>query len=274
MRCNQLNSILVILTFRVSNLLIALLCIPAFLGVALANAADKAPPSDAILTAKTSVVDLTRPLASTGAITPKIHQRLQAARRGDALAMFDIAQFLYHQKTRVNMDHQQQAFSWALAAARRGHGEAALITGRMYRSGYGIEQNFIKARKWLERALTRRASEPNFELALLYADALNPSQDTAKADQYVLAAIAASEPRGCLVSAKDRMNDGAQVKDVIREITCAADGGIPDAMEMLGDYHLLQRSPLAIARARTWFRKATAHGSPSASKKLSALVVQ
>lgn len=274
MRYNQLNSILVILTFRVPNLLIALLCVPALLGITPAYADNASASENTVNRAKSNAVDLTG-LASSGRMIPaEIREQLTAAGRGDVLAMYDIAQFLYQQKPDAELNYRQYAFSWALNAARRGHGEAALLTGQMYRNGHGVQQNFIKARKWLERALSRRASEPNFELALLYADADNPSRDPAKADDYISAAITASEPRGCLISAKDKMNDGASFREVIREINCAANGGIVDAMEMLGDYHLAQRSPLAVARARAWFRKATALGSSSAVQKLNTLAVQ
>lgn len=279
MRCNRLNAILVILTFRFSNLLIALFCIPALAGVSVAHAdtsllsISASPSINATNLAKSDIVDLTNAATKAGKIPQKIQSQLKAAGRGDVLAMYDIAQFLYEQTPDQGIDYRHHAFSWALSAARRGHGEAALLTGQMYRNGFGVQQNFIRARKWLERARSRRASEPNFELALLYADANNPSRDPVKADAYISAAITASEPRGCLVSAKDKMNDGASFKDVIREINCAANGGIIDAMEMLGDYHLAQRSPLAVARARAWFRKATALGSQSAAQKLNKLAV-
>ncbi|NBP80877.1 sel1 repeat family protein [bacterium] len=138
--------------------------------------------------------------------------------------------------------------------------------------GIGVAQNFAKARKWLERALARKSREPNFELALLYADTDNPGSDKKKAAEYLTAAIEQSEPRACLISAQSKIEDGATFRSVLTEVTCAADGGMPEAMEMLGDFNLQQNSPYALVRARKWLRLAAENGSKSAARKLLELV--
>ena len=86
------------------------------------------------------------------------------------------------------------AFGWALLAARNGHAQSAELTGVMYRSGIGVQQNYVKARKWLERALARGSNEPYFELAILYADEDNPGVDKTKSAEYLTEAIRMSEP--------------------------------------------------------------------------------
>ena len=61
------------------------------------------------------------------------------------------------------------------------------------------------------------------------------------------------------------------VRRVLTEISCAAEGGLPDAMEMLAAYHLGKKSPYAVANARSWLEKALLAGSTTAASKLATL---
>ncbi len=148
------------------------------------------------------------------------------------------------------------AFGWALLAAREGHAQSAELTGVMYRNGIGVPQNFVKARKWLERALARGSNEPNFELAILYADDENPGVDKNKAANFLTEAIKTAEPRACLIAARNKIAEGVELRRTLGELNCAADGNIPEAMELLADYHLAKRSPLSKSRARAWLERA------------------
>ena len=193
------------------------------------------------------------------------------AHAGDVDSMHRIALYLIDSSVLDDDGMASYAFGWALLAARNGHAQSAELTGVMYRGGIGVQQNYVKARKWLERALARGSNEPYFELAILYADEDNPGVDKTKSAEYLTEAIRMSEPRACLISARNKIRDGVHVRRVLTEISCAAEGGLPDAMEMLAAYHLGKKSPYAVASARSWLEKALLAGSTSAASKLATL---
>jgi len=204
-----------------------------------------------------------------------VREALHKAHAGDIESMFTVARYLRAQSVPDDDKDDDEmatlAFGWALLAARNGHAQSAELTGVMYRTGTGVPKNFVKARKWLERALARGSREANFELALLYASEDNPSMDRAKSVRFLDEAIRASEPRACLIAAWNKIDQGAELRRTLGEIRCAADGGIPAAMEMIAEYHLTKRSPQAEARARIWLMQAIKGGSDKAARKLAAL---
>lgn len=204
--------------------------------------------------------------------TPQsIRDTLSNAHAGDIDSMHRVALYLIDASVTEDDGMTGYAFGWALLAARNGHAQAAELTGVMYRGGIGVPQNYVKARKWLERALARGSNEPHFELAILYADENNPGVDKNKSASYLTDAIRMSEPRACLISAHNKIRDGVEIRRILNEVTCAAEGGLPDAMEILASYHLSKRSPYAIASARSWLEKALNAGSTTAATKLASL---
>lgn len=200
-----------------------------------------------------------------------VRDTLSNAHAGDIDSMHRISTYLIGKSVTDDDQMAQYAFGWALLAARNGHAQAAELTGVMYRNGIGVPQNYVKSRKWLERALARRSNEPNFELAILYADDSNPGVDKAKASNYLTEAIKTAEPRACLIAARNKLDEGIELRRILGELNCAADGNIPEAMELLADYHLTKRSPLSESRARVWLEKALGAGSTTAAGKLAAL---
>ena len=202
---------------------------------------------------------------------PTIRETLAAAHDGDVESMYTIAVYLLEQGQIDKPDYLPLAFGWTLNAARRGHPQSAELAGVMYRRGIGTARNFVKARKWLDRALARGSNEPNFELALLYSEDENPGASKQRAASYLNEAIQKKEPRACLISARNKINGGIELRKAIDEIRCAAEGGIVDAMIMMADYHLTKRSPYAKANAREWLLRASDLGSAEAMNKLASL---
>ena len=200
-----------------------------------------------------------------------IRLELSRAHAGDVESMYRVATYLADEAATDDDAMASFAFGWALLAARNGHAQAAELTGVMYRGGTGVPQNYVKARKWLERALARRSMEPNFELAILYADEDNPGMDKIKSAKHLTEAIRTSEPRACLIAARNKIDEGVELRRILGEITCAAEGGIPEAMEMIADYQLSKRSPQSKIRAREWLMRAVNSGSETAAGKLAAL---
>ena len=125
----------------------------------------------------------------------RIREALYKAHAGDVESMHRVAIYLIRQSMQGDEESSSLAFGWALLAARNGHAEAAELTGVMYRAGTGVPQNFVKSRKWLERALARGSREANFELAILYASEDNPGMAKTKSSKFLGEAIRGSEPR-------------------------------------------------------------------------------
>ena len=200
-----------------------------------------------------------------------IKETLAAAHKGDVESMYSVAVYLLEQGQQDQPEYLPLAFGWTLNAARRGHPQSSELAGVMYRRGIGTTRNFVKARKWLDRALARGSKEPNFELALLYSEDENPGASKQRAASYLNEAIQKKEPRACLISARNKINGGIELRKAIDEIRCAAEGGIVDAMVMMADYHLTKRSPYAKANAREWLLRAVDLGSAEAMDKLASL---
>lgn len=190
---------------------------------------------------------------------------LALAREGNPEAMYVVALKLMNEKSEA---YQKDAFGWALNAARAGHPKAAELTGRFYRIGMGTETNYVKARKWLLRALYRGAVGANFELALLYSDENNPGFDEEEASKHMADALKRNEPRACLVAAEAKINSGRSIRKSLKELTCAANGGIVTAMLYIADYYATKRSPNASYLAKLWLKKAADTGNEEAMQRL------
>lgn len=200
-----------------------------------------------------------------------IKETLAAAHEGDIESMYSIALYLLEEGQNGKADYLPLAFGWSLNAARRGHAQSAELTGVMYRRGIGVDRNFVKARKWLERAVTRGSLEPNFELALLYSEEENPGANKNRAASFLADAIRLMEPRACLIAARNKINEGQELRKALGELRCAANGGIIDAMIMLARHHLSKRSPYAKTNAKNWLEIAAERGSDEALMLLSEL---
>lgn len=201
-------------------------------------------------------------------ITDDFSTTIELARNGNPEAMYVVALRLIDEKNSI---YEKDAFGWALNAARAGHPKAAELTGRLYRTGKGVDINYVKSRKWLLRAITRGSVGAHFELALLYADEDNPSNDKDEASRYMEIAISKSEPRACLVAAKAKIDNGFDIRKALKELTCAANGGIVTAMLIIADYFIEKRSPNATFQAKQWLQKAADAGSDEALKRLAEL---
>jgi len=195
--------------------------------------------------------------------------QLLEARQGNPVAMVEVAGTLL-EISRVNNDEglRAHAFGWMLAAARQGHAEAAELTGRYYRNGTGVEQNFAKSEKWLMRAKQRKSGGADFELALYYRDERNPSRDQHIAARYLNAALKRKDPRACILAAFQKIQRQTPLRAALKELICAAEGGVIPAMLVLADYYEKRSSPNAAYKSRTWLKKAAAAGSPVALERL------
>ena len=193
---------------------------------------------------------------------------LQMAREGNPEAMYVVAMRLLEEESE---SYNRDAFGWALNAARSGHPAAAELTGKLYRLGTGVEKNYVKARKWLFRARSRGATGAHFELALLFNDEENPAYDEEAASQHMVDALSRNEPRACLVAAMAKIDSGRPLRNALKELSCAANGGIHEAMLAIADYYESKRSPNAIFKAKQWLQKAADAGNEEAMQRLADL---
>jgi TPR repeat protein len=212
---------------------------------------------------------------SETAVEVDFTETLALARTGNPEAMYAVALKLISEtsdtktsQTKASDAYQKDAFGWALSAARSGHPAAAELTGRLYRTGIGVDTNYVKARKWLLRGLNRGMNGAYFELALLFSDENNPAFNEDEAAKYMADALKRNEPRACLVSAEVKINSGHTTRKALKELTCAAKGGIVSAMLYIADYYETKRSPNAAYLARDWLKKAADAGNQDAARRL------
>jgi len=131
-----------------------------------------------------------------------------------------------------------------------------------------VKQNFTKSGKWLYRAKKRRASGADFELALFFRDGSNPARDDEKAAFHLSNALSKNDPRACLLAARHKLNRGLPTRKALKNLICAAEGGIVPAMLILASYYEQKNSPNALYKSRTWLDKASAAGSSRAWEQL------
>ncbi|MGC6485953.1 MAG: tetratricopeptide repeat protein [Candidatus Puniceispirillales bacterium] len=193
---------------------------------------------------------------------------LKMARDGNPEAMYVVAMRLLKEN---NPSYDKDAFGWALNSARSGHPDAAELTGKLYRLGKGVDRNYVKARKWLFRARSRGAIGAHFELALLFNDEENPAFNEEIAATHMVDALKRNEPRACLVAATAKINSGRPVRNALKELVCAANGGIDEAMLAIADYYESKRSPNAVFKAKQWLQKAADGGNEEAMQRLADL---
>ncbi|OWV72160.1 hemagglutinin [Rhizobium sp. R634] len=103
-----------------------------------------------------------------------------AARGGDALALFEIGARYSDGRNGVTVD-QKQAASWYQLAADKGFAPAQYRLGSMYEKGNGVERDIDKAKGFYEQAANQGNASAMHNLAVLYASGALGQQDYATA---------------------------------------------------------------------------------------------
>ena len=179
-------------------------------------------------------------------------------------------------KVQNQMDDEtkETVFAMFQTGADRGDPNSGAILGWLYHMGFGVAQDYAKAREWYEKS-----KDPigMFNLGLLYRDGLGVAQDDTKAREWFeKAANWYHTPAMSYLGALYRDGLGvAQDYTKAREwFEKAAKRGDADAMFNLG---LLYRNGLGVAqdytKAREWYEKAADKGDADAKANLEGLSI-
>lgn len=106
---------------------------------------------------------------------------LQAsAKQGYGLAFYNLATYYDAHRTSKKSE-------WYEAAAKQGHTGCQYLLGKCYEGGWGVNKDFEKAAQWYEASLGPDFMDPQFRLAILYANGGNGiAKDEKKAIHYFL----------------------------------------------------------------------------------------
>ena len=143
---------------------------------------------------------------------------------------------------RMDFKTKQEVFALVTAEARYGDAPAMQLLGWAYDVGFGVAQDYAKAREWFEKAADKGDARAMHNLGVIYADGHGVAQDYAKAREW---------------------------------FEKAADKGDARAMTNLGAlYEKGQGVPRDYTKARDWYEKAAAKGDESAKKALERLAIR
>jgi TPR repeat protein len=177
---------------------------------------------------------------------------------------------------RMDLNSKKQVFAVLKLGADHGDATSISTLGWVYLTGFGVEQDYVKARELFERAADK--GEPTTamtNLGWLYKLGQGGEQDYAKARDWFEKAADKGDTDG-MYSLGLLYRDGqgvAQDYAKARELfESAADKGNENAMNNLGAlYHNGQGVAQDYAKAREWYEKGADKGDPDATANLGLL---
>jgi TPR repeat protein/energy-coupling factor transporter ATP-binding protein EcfA2 len=175
----------------------------------------------------------------------------------------------------MDIKTRKQAFAVMQTGAAHGNARSMFNLGWLYDNGFGVAQDYVKARAWYEKAADKGEAGAMTNLALLYDNGFGVAQDYVKArDWYEKAAdkgdAGAMNGLGLLYdNGRGVAQDYVKARDWYEK---AADKGYPVAMTNLG---WLYNNGFGVAqdyvKAREWFEKAADKGDARAMNGLGLL---
>ena len=115
---------------------------------------------------------------------------LRAAQEGDAEAQFRMAKTLLLDVVR-GRENSAEAVRWLQSAAEKDSSGAMVHLGKLYRSGFGVLQDYDLAAKWIRTAAERGDADGMLELGRLYRDGVGFPRDPVRAYVWLNRAAAA-----------------------------------------------------------------------------------
>ena len=117
------------------------------------------------------------PVIAPRAIDP---HTLRAAQEGDPEAQIRIAKALLFSGAQDD-GHSAEAVRWLQSAAEKDNSAAMAQLGKLYRSGFGVLQDYDQAVNWIRKAAERGDPDGMLELGRLYRDGVGLPRDPVRA---------------------------------------------------------------------------------------------
>lgn len=105
---------------------------------------------------------------------------VRAAQQGDPDAQLRVARTLLLDGVR-DRKRSAEAIGWLQSAAEKEHTGAMVELGKLYRSGFGVLQDFELSAKWIRAAADHGDAEGMLELGRLYRDGVGVGRDPVRA---------------------------------------------------------------------------------------------
>jgi TPR repeat protein len=157
-------------------------------------------------------------------------------------------------------------------ASNNGQTDAIFALGDLYYSGYGVEQNILKAIELYELASKRGNLQAKFELGYMYYDGSDLPKDTQKGLDLIKFVAEHGDIKSILFLANIyETGDGVNknIKEAIKWIQLAAENGNEAFQEKLGTYYENGNNlPKNTKEAVKWYRLAADQGNTEAALKL------
>jgi TPR repeat protein len=176
---------------------------------------------------------------------------------------------------RMDAKTQQKAAALFQAAAEHGNTVAMWNLGVFYQEGYGVPQDYAKAREWYEKAVAKDHADAMNSLGVLYDHGLGVPHDYAKAREWFEKSAAKGHPRamsnlGVLYeNGRGVPQDYDKARELYEKAAATGDGKGMSALGVL--YASGQGMPQDYAKAGEWFEKAAAKGDAEAIGNLGVL---
>ncbi len=216
-------------------------------------AKDTAPVAAGMAASATETAGIAVPEA----VQPK--SLADAARSGDALALFEIGARYSEGRAGIAVD-PKEAVSWYQLAADKGFAPAEYRLGSIYEKGTGVDRDITKAKRYYEQAANSGNASAMHNLAVLYASGALGQQDyKAAADLFTKAAdLGITDSQFNLAILCARGNGVAQdLTESYKWFAVAAKGGDKDAAQKRDEVaNAMKPDQLEKARAKADLWKA------------------
>jgi TPR repeat protein len=216
--------------------------------------------ADQILASATTIIVKLQDQMDIGTMKKEVFAVFQTgADHGDTTAMSNLGR-AYGAGFGVVQDYTK-AREWYEKAAAKGDAGAMVYLGLLYYSGQGVPQDYAKAREWYEKAADKGDGGGMYYLGLLYKSGQGVAQDSAKAREWYKKAADKGD-----ASAMNDLGvlalDHAEAREWFEKAAAKGDAG---AMRNLGTlYANGQGVAQDYAEAREWYEKAAAKGDAGA----------
>jgi len=178
---------------------------------------------------------------------------------------------LYNQGFGVAQDYAK-AREWYEKAADKGDARAMANLGALYENGDGVAQNYAKAREWYEKAADKGDAGAMTSLGIIYENGFGVARDYAQAREWYQKAADKGEAGAMTKLGQLYFNGQGVAQDYAQArdwFEKAADNGGAGAMTSLG---IIYENGFGVARdyakAREWYEKAADKGAASAMNRL------